>query len=44
MLGVVAGVPLFLMAVLVLLFKRRNVNPRAPFSMHVTARKPVEPV
>lgn len=42
--GAAAGLPLFLLALLVLLFERRDVNPPVPFSIYVKARKPVEPV
>lgn len=42
--GVVAGLPLFLLALIVLPFDRRDVNPPVPFSIYVKARKPEEPV
>jgi len=41
--GAVAGVPLFLLALAILPFERRDVNPAMPFSLYVRARKPRGP-
>lgn len=40
--GVVAGLPMFFLALLVLPFEHRDVNPIVPFSIYVKARKPLE--
>ncbi len=40
--GVVAGLPLFLLALLVLPFERRDINPAVPFSIYAKVRKPLE--
>lgn len=40
--GVGAGLPLFLLALLILPFERRDVNPSMPFSIYAKVRKPLE--
>lgn len=40
--GVLAGMPLFLLALAILPFERRDVDPPVPFSIYVKARKPLE--
>lgn len=40
--GVLAGLPLFLVALFVLPFERRDVNPPVPFSIYAMVRKPME--
>lgn len=41
-LGAVAGLPLFLLALLVLPFERRDVSPTMPFSIYAKVGKPLE--
>jgi len=41
-LGVVTGLPLFLLALMVLPLERRDVNPPVPFSIYAMVRKPLE--
>lgn len=41
--GAMAGLPLFLIALAVLPFERRDVDPPMPFSIYAKVRKPLEP-